>query len=280
MKIGSAISRFILFISALALIGAVQIAFAYGTAAPPLPSSEPQSPAVLPAPTIAIPKDGAIVSGKKTTLRWNPVKGANRYSIEMSFRQPGMTDFVTSGLPVGSTQGTSFDYDLTQLKDGTAVRWLLSGTNLEAGLGGTISKEAEFTYKKSVKKSLSSRKKMSQRSSKKSVSPGAKLNGVWTVVEIYDDPNTTSPSTFYTVAKDGFDLTFKGNTYCHSKVIDPLDETNTRPFCEDITSAADGKMNGSRLQAFGGYMRLKGDRLEYIEGAKGGLIKYVLKRKN
>lgn len=124
--------------------------------APPPPSrptvedimSFPES---LPAPTIIAPKNGEAVKGKKVMLKWTAVENATSYSIEMSFREPKGADFVTSGIPVGSSTTTSYEYSLKGIKPGTTIRWLVSAWNAKTGQGGWVSEEAEFSYKKKEK---------------------------------------------------------------------------------------------------------------------------------
>lgn len=112
----------------------------------------------------------------------------------------------------------------------------------------------------------------------KKMIPSSSLQGKWIVASISTSISPDGP--FILQAQDNFrdavELTFKGNQYCRSDLKDVIDET--KPFCESFTLKKDGLITASRLEAFGGFMKLKGGQLEFIEGGKG-FTKYVLKRK-
>ncbi len=102
--------------------------------------------------------------------------------------------------------------------------------------------------------------------------------GTWHVVAVY---NGQGPSGLFTPSvilnsEDTFQLTFKANSFCRSDYADPI--TNEKPYCEPITFNKDRTFTGGRLQAFGGFMKLNGSQLEFIEGGMG-YTKYVLEKK-
>ena len=144
---------------------------------PPPPVSRTDStldiPEPLPAPKILSPKNGGFVSENKVTLRWTAEQGASSYSIEMGFRAPDTTDFVTSGVPVGTSPTTSYEYDLTGIADGTRIQWAVSGWDLpQSHRGATISEMSEFVYSKNgtkdttqakSQKKLNKKRKMKQK---------------------------------------------------------------------------------------------------------------------
>lgn len=112
---------------------------------------------------------------------------------------------------------------------------------------------------------------------KKAPSGISKLQGVWHVVGVYDGPSQNGPFTpnANLNSENALKLTFKADGYCRSDYTDPMDET--KPYCEPIIFNPDGTFTGGRLQAFGGFMRMNGAQLEFIEGGKG-YTKYVLKK--
>lgn len=112
-----------------------------------------------------------------------------------------------------------------------------------------------------------------------------KPKGTWHVVAIYSGhgPNGPfTPNTAWNVDDYGFDITFKKKGFCTTHWKDATDETNTKPHCEgSLTYNKDGTFTGDkdgRLKAFGGFMRLSGSQLEFIEGGMG-YTKFVLKKK-
>ena len=125
----------------------------------------------------------------------------------------------------------------------------------------TVGNGSEKLYEK-VKNTVSTAKKTK---AKKKTSLTSKLQGKWRVV---DTDGSGSE-------EDIFEITFKGNKYCDSRLKDVIDETKV--FCEPIVTKTDGTFTGSRLEAFGGYMKVTGSKLEFYEGGKE-LMKFVLKK--
>lgn len=120
--------------------------------------------------------------------------------------------------------------------------------------------------------------RMSPKKQKKKASSGiSKPQGVWHVVGVYDGPSQDGPFTPNANfnSQNALKLTFKADGYCRSDYTDPVDET--KPYCEPIIFNADGTFTGERLQSFGGFMRMSGSQLEFIEGGKG-YTKYVFKK--
>lgn len=104
--------------------------------------------------------------------------------------------------------------------------------------------------------------------------------GVWRVVEAYSSDSPSGPFSKASLgASDrNFELSFKENYYCDSRLKDPTDPTYTKLFCEPLSFKKDGTFTGSRLEAWGGFMKLNGSSLEFYEGGKG-FMKYVFKKK-
>ncbi len=105
-----------------------------------------------------------------------------------------------------------------------------------------------------------------------------KPKGKWRTVETYVSSSFDASGPFYPIPllkENIFEITFKGNTYCDSRLKDVVDDTKV--FCEPITVKADGILTGSRLEAFAGYMKLNGSKLEFYEGGKG-FMKFVLEK--
>lgn len=164
-KIQKSVGRFFIAFALVAAIELFNVSFAqYQSFIPPPPRSVPTTdgstvtPTSLPAPRIISPKNGKVVSSDKVILQWTEVPGATAYSIEMSFRQPDWTDFITSGVPVGDSTTTSYEYSLKDIPNGTKIRWLVSARNDETGQGGWVSEEGEFVYQKSTKQKKSTPK--------------------------------------------------------------------------------------------------------------------------
>ncbi|MFZ2205111.1 MAG: peptidoglycan-binding domain-containing protein [Minisyncoccia bacterium] len=113
-----------------------------------------------------------------------------------------------------------------------------------------------------------------------SVSKLVSKQGTWHVVEKYSSMDSSGPFSKLTLnsTDKSFELSIKENSYCDSRLKDPTDASNTKPFCEPFTSKNDGTFTGSRLEAWGGFMKLNGSRLEFYEGGKG-FMKYVLEKK-
>lgn len=115
------------------------------------------------------------------------------------------------------------------------------------------------------------------KSAKHAVVKKTSPQGTWHVVAVYNGPGRDGPFTLNNNLNSGNDLkiTFKKDSYCRSDYKDPMDDT--KPYCEPITQKKDGTITGSRLEAFNGFMKLNGSRLEFIEGGMG-YTKYVLEK--
>jgi len=134
----------------------------------------------------------------------------------------------------------------------------------------------------SAKKNKAKKKTSSLKSKNKESSPTSKLQGTWRVIETYGSSSFdgSGPFTALPLREENiFEITFRGDAYCDSRLRDVVDETKV--FCEPITVKADGTLTGltgSRLEAFGGHMQLNGSKLEFYEGGKG-FMKFVLEKK-
>lgn len=112
----------------------------------------------------------------------------------------------------------------------------------------------------------------------KKMTPSSSLQGKWKVTALSTGMSPDGPFTSQTHSnfRDAVELTFKGDQYCRSDMKDVVDDT--KPFCEPFTLKKDGTITASRLEAFGGFMKLKNSQLEFIEGGKG-FTKYILRKK-
>ncbi len=134
----------------------------------------------------------------------------------------------------------------------------------------------DFADAASSAKSLATSKSTIVKVTTKKVTKVTKPKGTWHVVATYNGPGPDGPFIPNTVNYDDLELTFKGNSYCRSDYASFVDDT--KPFCEPITFKKDGTFTGGRLEAWGGFMKMNGSKLEFFEGGKG-YTKYVLEKK-